>query len=64
MSRHLRLLRECGLVEDARDPDDARVRVYQLRRRPFRELSTWLAKVEAFWDDQLAAFKAHAERGR
>jgi DNA-binding transcriptional ArsR family regulator len=61
MSRHLRVLRTRGLVEERRVPDDARVRVYRLRPEPFRDLGAWLAEIEAFWSDQLAAFKAHAE---
>lgn len=62
MSRHLRVLRKAGLVrEDAQD-DDARVRVYRLEREPFADLRGWLDEVEAFWADQLQAFKAHAER--
>ena len=62
MSRHLRLLRKSGLVSERELPDDARVRVYRLERRPFVELRGWLEEVEGFWADQLAAFKAHAER--
>jgi DNA-binding transcriptional ArsR family regulator len=64
MSRHLRVLRAGGLIEEtlvARG-DDARARVYRLRREPFRHLHTWLERVEGFWGDQLEAFKAHAER--
>jgi len=68
MSRHLRVLRTHGVVEEEREAaataDDARVRVYRLRREPFAELQSWLAEVEAFWADQLGAFKAHAERKR
>ena len=66
MSRHLRVLRQCGLVElelDAMD-DDARARSYRLRREPFASLRTWIERVEAFWADQLEAFRAHAERTR
>jgi DNA-binding transcriptional ArsR family regulator len=62
MSRHLRVLRLAGLVEEEGQDDDARVRIYQLRRAPFSELRSWLDEVEAFWADQLSAFKAHAER--
>ena len=61
MSRHLRVLRKTGLVSESELEDDARVRVYRLEREPFHELSGWLTEVEAFWGDQLAAFKAHAE---
>ncbi|NUP07357.1 MAG: winged helix-turn-helix transcriptional regulator [Polyangiaceae bacterium] len=61
MSRHLRVLRKAGLVEEEALDDDARVRIYRLRRKPFSELRTWLDEVESFWADQLDAFKAHAE---
>jgi len=64
MSRHLRVLRKSGLVEEEEQGDDARVRVYRLRREPFDALTAWLEKVAAFWTDQLGAFKAHAEKTR
>src|SRR5262249_38425915 len=64
MSRHLRMLRHCGLVEGAGLEHDARVRLYQLRLEPLAELRAWPEQVEAFWSGQLAAFKAHAERKR
>ena len=61
MSRHLRVLRASGVVEAEVDGADARVRVYRLRREPFTALQAWLDQVQAFWTDQLGAFKAHAE---
>lgn len=63
LSRHLRILRTHGLVEvDAGPADqDARLRVYRLRREPFNDLQAWLEQVEMFWTDQLGAFKAYAE---
>ena len=64
MSRHLRVLRTSGLVEEGGLPEDARVRVYRLRAEPFAELRGWLDEIEAFWTDQLGAFKAHAEQTR
>jgi DNA-binding transcriptional ArsR family regulator len=64
MSRHLRVLRKTGLVEEDAAEEDARIRVYRLRAEPFRELGDWLREVEAFWSDQLDAFKTHAERTR
>ncbi|MCP3100711.1 metalloregulator ArsR/SmtB family transcription factor [Myxococcus sp. K15C18031901] len=64
MSRHLRVLRQTGLVEEEAVDDDARVKLYRLRPEPFSELRAWLDEVEAFWGDQLDAFKAHAERTR
>jgi DNA-binding transcriptional ArsR family regulator len=64
MSRHLRVLRSRGLVEEERAPHDARVRVYRLRPEPFRDLQSWLGEVEEFWNDQLGAFKVRAEARR
>jgi DNA-binding transcriptional ArsR family regulator len=63
LSRHLRVLREGGLVEEERG-EDARVRVLHLRPAPFAALRAWLDDVEAFWTGQLAAFREHAERTR
>ena len=62
MSRHLRILRESGLIEDERQATDARVRMFRLRREPFDDVSVWLAQVQAFWNEQLDSFKAHVER--
>lgn len=62
MSRHLKLLRKTGLVSENELEEDARVRMYQLERAPFAELSEWLTEVEAFWGEQLQAFKLHAEK--
>ncbi len=62
MSRHLRVLRQSGLVEEEALDEDARVRVYQLRPERFAAMRGWLDEVEGYWNDQLAAFKAQAER--
>ena len=65
MSRHLKVLRRAGLVTETSPDDDARVRLYELAAEPFSQLRSWVEEVEAFWGDQLASFKAHAEaRGR
>ncbi len=64
MSRHLRLLRRHGLVEEQHSGPDARVRTYQLRQEPFRALRTWLEDIELFRGRELDAFKRHAERTR
>ncbi len=62
MSRHLRVLRKSGLVEERGLDEDARVRVYRLRAEPFHELEVWLEQIASFWQTQLIAFKAHAEK--
>jgi DNA-binding transcriptional ArsR family regulator len=63
-SRHLRVLRESGLVREQSMPDDARVSVYSLQREPFDGLRSWLTEVESYWALQLESFKRHAERTR
>ncbi|MCE9573871.1 MAG: metalloregulator ArsR/SmtB family transcription factor [Deltaproteobacteria bacterium] len=62
MSRHLKVLRDTGLVAPAGDDADARAKIYELLPAPFAALRRWLEDVERFWTLELAAFKAHAER--
>ena len=62
MSRHLRVLRESGLVEETHPSFDARVRIYTLNARPMADLKTWLEHTEQLWSEQLAAFKSHVEQ--
>ena len=62
MSQHLRMLRRSGMIEDDGLEEDARVKLYRLKRQPFAALRSWLDEVERFWTLELAAFKAHAER--
>lgn len=64
LSRHLRVLRRSGLVEEEGVEEDARVRIYHLRRKPFEELRGWLDDVESFWVGQLSAFRDHVEGSR
>ncbi len=64
MSRHLRVLKEGGLVEDGHPAFDARVRIYSLKDGATAELRQWLADTEALWTRQLAAFKRHIEHGK
>ena len=59
MSRHLKTLRESGLVEEARDEFDSRVRIYRLRPQPMADLKQWLQETEALWAQQLSALKEH-----
>ena len=62
-SRHLKALREAGLVEETHPPFDARVRIYALRNERLSELKDWLAQAEAGWSTQLLAFRRHVEDG-
>ncbi len=61
MSRHLRTLRQSGLIDDAHPAFDARVRIYSLRPEPMAHLKAWLERAERMWSLQLSAFKAHIE---
>ena len=61
MSRHLRVLKQSGLVQESHPDFDARVRVYTLRREPMDELKAWIEETERLWTEQLAAFKDRVE---
>jgi DNA-binding transcriptional ArsR family regulator len=61
LSRHLRVLRRSGLIHEQGVEEDARVRIYRLRKEPFDELRVWLEEVESFWTGELAAFRDHVE---
>jgi DNA-binding transcriptional ArsR family regulator len=62
MSKHLRMLLEAGIVVDERRREDARVRVFRLRRESVVAVQAWLDQIQAHWDEQLGSFKAHVER--
>ena len=61
LSRHLRVLRRSGLIHEQGVEEDARVRIYRLRKEPFDQLRVWLGEVESFWAGELAAFRDHVE---
>jgi DNA-binding transcriptional ArsR family regulator len=54
VSKHLRVLRDAGLV-DVRP--SAQQRVYRLRAEPLREIDEWLAPYRALWADRLDALE-------
>jgi DNA-binding transcriptional ArsR family regulator len=56
MSKHLRVLREAGLVE-ARV--DAQRRIYRLRPAGLRELDAWLEPYRLLWSGRLDALEDH-----
>ena len=62
MSRHLRILLDAGFVVDERVPNDARLRVFRLRREPVLALQAWLDQLQAHWNEQLGAFKRYVEQ--
>lgn len=57
-SKHLRTLREAGLV---RVRVDAQRRVYELDPAPLAELDDWLAPYRRFWDRRLDALGRHLD---
>jgi DNA-binding transcriptional ArsR family regulator len=61
VSRHLRVLREHGLVS-ARE--HGRRRLYALEPAPLAELDDWLSHYRAFWTNRLDALDVELERRR
>jgi DNA-binding transcriptional ArsR family regulator len=57
-SRHLRVLREAGLVEVR---PDGRRRLYALRPEGLGELERWLAPYRRMWRQGLAALEEHLD---
>jgi DNA-binding transcriptional ArsR family regulator len=61
VSRHLRVLREAGLVEVRQQ---AQRRVYSLRPEPLAEVDAWLERYRALWQQRLAALHTEVARGK
>jgi DNA-binding transcriptional ArsR family regulator len=61
VSRHLRVLREAGLVEVQQH---AQWRVYSLRPEPLAEVDEWLSSYRALWEHRLAALHTEIARGK
>ncbi len=58
MSRHLKALRDAGLVEETHPEFDARVRIYTLSAKPLADLKAWIEESEKFAAAQAAPSKA------
>ena len=58
VSKHLRVLREVGLVEVR---EEGRVRWYRVNAKKLKPVYDWVRTFERFWDHQLAGIKASAE---
>ncbi len=58
VSKHLRVLREVGLVEVR---VDGQRRMYRLRAAPLQEIDEWLAPYRKAWRDRLAALDHHLD---
>ncbi len=61
VSRHLRVLRQVGLVDVRRD---AQRRIYSLRPEPLAEVDAWLADYRALWQSRLDALHTEIARGK
>jgi DNA-binding transcriptional ArsR family regulator len=58
-SKHLRVLREAGLV---RMRKDRQRRLYRIDPSPLAELDAWLARYRHFWSDRLDALQRHLDQ--
>ena len=58
VSKHLRVLREAGLVEVR---VDAQRRLYRLRLEPLEEIDEWLAPYRRLWGNRLNALERHLD---
>jgi DNA-binding transcriptional ArsR family regulator len=58
MSRHLRVLREAGLV---RVRKERRHRYYSLRSERLAEVDTWVSKFRGFWETELDSLEAYLD---
>lgn len=58
ISRHLRVLREAGLI---RSRADAQRRIYSLAPEAFQDVTAWVARYQTFWSHRLDALGAHLD---
>ena len=58
VSKHLKVLREAGLVESR---TDAQRRIYRVMAQPLREVDEWLAPYRRQWAGHLNALERHLE---
>jgi DNA-binding transcriptional ArsR family regulator len=58
VSKHLRLLRDAGLVRVRRD---GQRRWYELEPEPLAELDQWLEPYRRLWDDRLDRLERHLD---
>jgi DNA-binding transcriptional ArsR family regulator len=58
VSKHLRVLREAGLVEVR---SEAQRRIYRVRPEPLRALDEWLLPYRRLWASHLEALEEHLE---
>ncbi len=61
VSRHVRVLREAGLVEVRQE---AQRRIYSLRPEALTEVDDWLEDYRALWQNRLGALHTEIARGK
>ena len=61
VSKHLRVLREAGMVEARAD---AQRRLYRIRPEPLAELDAWLASYRRLWTTHLGRLEEHLDNRR
>jgi DNA-binding transcriptional ArsR family regulator len=59
VSKHLRVLREAGIVDATVDGPR---RLYRLTPEPLREIEAWLAPFRRFWSGYVDALERHLDR--
>jgi DNA-binding transcriptional ArsR family regulator len=58
VSKHLRILRQAGVVECS---VAAQRRIYQIRAEPLQEIDSWLAQFRKYWSPHLDALERHLD---
>ncbi|MDQ6789131.1 MAG: metalloregulator ArsR/SmtB family transcription factor [Candidatus Dormibacteraeota bacterium] len=58
ISKHLRILREAGLVEVR---SDAQRRLYRVRAEPLRAVQEWLEPYRQLWESRLDDLEQHLD---
>jgi DNA-binding transcriptional ArsR family regulator len=61
VSRHLRVLREAGLVEVRQE---AQFRVYSLRPEPLAQVDEWLGHYRSLWEQRMDSLHTEVARGK
>ncbi len=59
VSKHLRVLRDAGIVSST---VDAQRRLYRLQPGPLQEVDAWLAQFRRFWSAHIDALERHLNR--
>jgi DNA-binding transcriptional ArsR family regulator len=61
VSRHLRVLREAGLVDVRKE---AQRRIYTLRPEPLAEVDAWIGPYRALWQNRMDGLRTEVARGK